>query len=189
MARNKKGQITSENIIATKISKALQDVADEAKIRIKPIVRDKLESELRYQIYASYTPATERGKQIQEYNESHEHQKIHAYHHTGLLASSVYATIEGDTVQANIRDQQYDNGTSTTEVYDYLKFGTTNTPKNDTYAYDNGTKFSKYISQDPHNFEARTREVMKQFVNDLSYELQTEAGKQRYIGKYKNKKL
>lgn len=189
MARNTRGQITSEHIISMKISKALQKTADKAKVRIRPIIRDELEQTLRSEIYASRTPATKKGQEVKEYNESHKHQQSHPYHHTGLLASSVYATIEGNTIKANIKDQQYSNGASTTEVYDYLKFGTTDTPKKDVYDYDNGSQFSRYISQEPHNFEARTREYMRSFINNLSAELKTEAGRKRYIGKYKNKRL
>ena len=121
MARNRKGQYASENIINLKISKALQNIANDVAIRVKPIIRDELEKTLRYEIYASRTPATKKGLTTKEYNESHSHQKVKPYHHTGLLASSVYATIDGDTIKANIKDQQYDNGSSTTDVYDYLK--------------------------------------------------------------------
>lgn len=190
MVRNKRGQITSNRTISTKLIKALQEAANNAAIRIKPLVRDELEQTLRSEIYASYTPATERGKAIQEYNETHKHQKPQSYHHTGLLASSVYATIQGDVIQAVIKDKQYPDGASTTEVYDYLKFGTTDTPKkSDTYAYANGTEFSKYIPQEPHNFEARTREYMNEFLDNLLVELQTEKGKEKYIGKYLNKRI
>ena len=189
MARNTRGQITGEHIISMKISKALQKTADEAGIRIRPIIRDELEQTLRSEIYASRTPATKRGQEVREYNESHKRQQSYPYHHTGLLASSVYVTIEGNTIKANIKDQQYPNGASTTEVYDYLKFGTTDNPQKDVYDYDNGTKFSRYISQEPHNFEARTREYMRGFINNLFVELKTESGIKRYIGKYKNKRL
>ena len=187
MARNKKGQYASENLISLKISKTLQNIADDVAIRVKPIIRDELEKTLRYEIYASRTPATKKGQTTKEYNESHNHQKTKPYHHTGLLAGSVYATIDGDVIKANIKDQQYDNGSSTTEVYDYLKFGTTDTPKNDTYSYDGGKKFSKYISQEPHNFEARTREYMKQFINNLAIDLTQHP--EKYSTKYKNKRV
>jgi len=187
MAKNKKGQFTGERIVSLKISKALQEIANDAAIRVRPIVRDELENTLRTEIYTSYTPATKKGKDIQEYNETHKHQKAHPYHHTGLLASSVYATIEGNTVKANIKDEKYNNGTSTTEVYNYLKFGTTTTPKSNSYSYNNGNDFSQYISQKPHNFEARTREYMKIFLDRLANDLQQHP--ERYSDKYKNKRI
>ena len=171
MARNKKGQITSTKPIEIAIQKRLIDIAKDEGIRIKALVRDELEKELRLDIYDSYTPLTKRGKMVQEYNETHKHQKPHPYHHTGRLAQSVYAIIDGDNVKAMIKNKQYDNGTSTAEVYDYLKFGTTNNPKSNIYSYDNGTKFSTYISQPPHNFEARTREHMKDFLNKLAIDI------------------
>ncbi len=185
MARNKRGQFTSNKIISVKLSKALLEIADDVAIRVKPIVRDKLESELRYQIHASRTPATEKGKAIKEYNETHTHQKTKAYHHTGLLVSSIYATIDGDTVKANVQDLQYNDGASTTEVYDYLKFGTTNDPKAEVYSYNNGNNFSKYVSQEPHNFEARTREEMNVFLDELAVDLKNNPS--NYSEKYLNK--
>ena len=95
MARNKRGQVVSIKMPQVKINKHLQEIADEAAIRIRPIIRDELEQTLREEIYASYTPATKSGKETQEYNESHKHQKSRPYHHTGILASSIYANIEG----------------------------------------------------------------------------------------------
>ncbi len=181
-AKNKKGQYTSEKPIVLKLSKTLLDIANDVAIRVKPIVRDELENTLTQEIYASRTPATEKGKKIQEYNETHKHQKKKLYHHTGLLERSVYGTIDGDNVKVNIRDQKYDNGASTTEVYDYLKFGTTDEPKSDVYDYANGTKFARYNPQEPHNFEARTREHMRQFLDDLSRDLHTHP--EKYSKKY-----
>ena len=137
--------------------------------------RDGLEIINEYQNNAGY-----------EYNETHKHQKKRPYHHTGLLERSVYGTIDGDIVKANIRDQKYDNGASTTEVYDYLKFGTTDTPKNDTYDYEGGAKFSQYIPQEPHNFEARTREYMNQFLDRLAADIKNHP--ERYSDKYRKKR-
>ena len=189
MARNKKGQFVSEHIISIKLTKALQEAADKAAIRVKPLIRDELEQTLRSEIYDSYTPATKSGIETQEYNKTHKHQKARPYHHTGLLASRIYAPIEGDIVKANVRDTQYNDGASTTEVYNYLKFGTKDNSLDDkVYSYDNGNKFSIYISQEPHNFEARTKEHMNQFLNNLVDELQTERGKSKYISKYRNKR-
>lgn len=172
MARNKLGQFTSINHITQAINKRLQAIATDEQIKIKALVRDELEQTLRSEIYASRTPATEKGLEVKEYNETHKHQKSRPYHHTGKLESSIYAIIDGDTVKAMVQDKQYDNGRSTTEVYDYLKFGTTDTPKNDVYDYANGNQFSKYISQEPHNFEARTREHMEIFLRDLETDIE-----------------
>lgn len=172
MARNKKGQITSTKPIEIAIKNVLLNVARDEGIRVKAMVRDELERELRLDIYDSYMPATKSGKETQEYNKTHKHQKPHPYHHTGLLASSVYATIDGNIIKAMVRNEQYSNGTSTQKLYDYLKFGTTDTPKKSVYSYDNGKQFARYTPQAPHNFEARTREYMNQYLDNLAVDIE-----------------
>ena len=122
--RNRLGQFTGAQRWKIKITKQLKDIAEEAEVRIKPIVRDKAEQVLRESIIESYQPATKKGKSVQDYNKTHKHQKSNTYHHTGLLASSIYANIEGDIITTNVRDRLYPDGTSTTKVYDILKFGT-----------------------------------------------------------------
>lgn len=187
MARNKLGQITGKDPIKLKISKQLLKIADEVAIRVKPIIRDQLETSLRANIYASYEPATKSGKAVQEYNDTHAHQKAKPYHHTGLLARSVYCTIDGNMVKANVRKDMYSNGTSAAEVYNYLKFGTTNNPKSDFYSYDNGKSFSRYIAQKPHNFEAATRKEMKVFLKGLATDI--ELHPENYARSYKNHRI
>ena len=187
MARNKKGQITGDKLIETAIKKSLLAVAKDEGIRLKAMVRDELEKELRLDIYDSYTSATKKGKAVEEYNKTHKHQKPRLYHHTGLLASKVYATIDGNVIKAMVRDEQYDNGTSTQEVYYYLKFGTTSTPKKSVYGYNNGKQFARYTPQAPHNFEARTREYMKSFLNKLKADIEQNGTK--HINKKYLKKL
>ena len=188
MARNKKGQITGDKSIETAIKKSLLAVAKDEGIRLKAMVRDELERELRLNIYDSYMPATKKGKETREYNETHKHQKPSPYHHTGLLAKSVYATIEGDTIKAMVKDEQYKNGTSTTKLYNYLKFGTTDTPKKSVYGYNNGKKFARYVAQEPHNFEARTREYMRNYLNEIEIDINANGAKRinpKYLKKLK----
>lgn len=192
MARNKRGQFTGKNIITWNITKTLQEVAKEAELRIKPMVRDKLEETLRAEVYASYQPATEQGKATQEYNETHKHQKARPYHHTGLLASKIGANIDGNTVKAVVRDGTYDNGATTAEVYDYLKFGTPDRAKTDVYDYNKGKEFSQYISQEPHNFEARTREQMRDYIEEMEAKIRNGSWKaipgiDKYIDKVARK--
>lgn len=171
MARNTRGQFTGKNVITWKITKHLQEIADEVAIKVRPMVRDELESTLRAEIYNSYRPATEQGKATQEYNETHKHQKARPYHHTGLLASKVGANIEGNTIKAVVRHGVYDDGATTSEVYDYLKFGTPKKASTDVYDYNNGEEFSQYISQEPHNFEARTRDHMRDYMKELEVKI------------------
>lgn len=168
MARNKRGQNTSIKPIEIAITKRLQNIARDEDIKLKAMVRDKLETELLFNVHDSFRPATKKGQEVREYNENHTHQKANTYHHTGLLLESIYAVITENGVAAKVRDLKYDNGASTQEVYDYLKFGTSDIPKkSDVFDYANGEKYSMYISQEPHNFEARTREAMRQYLQDI----------------------
>lgn len=172
LPRNKKGQITGQNMVKIKITKALQEVAKDCSIRVKPLVRDKLERTLIANVHESFTPATAKGKEIEEYNKTHTHQKPRLYHHTGLLLENIYGVIEGDSVTVKISDVAYDNDTTVAEVYNHLKFGTTDNPDTDVYAYDKGEgqgiQFAPYIAQEPHNFEARTRQEMNEFLDRLA---------------------
>ena len=187
MPRNIRGQFVGANKISVKITKHLQEIADEVAIRVRPIVRDELERTLRSEVYASYTPATKKGQEIEEYNQTHKHQKPRLYHHTGLLASKIYAVIEENVIKSKIRSAKYDNGSTTEEVYDFLKFGTARETSKKGFSYNNGEEFSTYIHQEPHNFEARTRERMRNFLKELETDLQQHP--ERYSRKYKNKRL
>ena len=187
MPRNTRGQFVGADKVSLKITKRLQEIADEVAIRVKPIVRDELEQTLRSEIYASYTPATKSGQETEEYNRTHKHQKKRPYHHTGKLASSVYATIDGNTIKAKLKEKQYDNGRTTAEVYDFLKFGTARETSKKGFTYNQGEEFSAYIHQEPHNFEARTREHMRDFLKELEIDLQQRP--EKYSEKYKNRRL
>lgn len=187
MPRNTRGEFTGTDRISIRITKRLQEIADEVAIRVKPIVRDELEQTLRSEIYASYTPATKSGQETEAYNETHKHQKSMPYHHTGLLARNVSAVIESNIIKAKIKDAKYPNGKSTTEVYDFLKFGTSKESSKKGFFYNEGQDFSTYIYQEPHNFEARTREYMRNFLKKLEQDLQQHP--ERYSKKYKNKRL
>ena len=187
MPRNIRGQFVGANKISVKITKHLQEIADEVAIRVRPIVRDELERTLRSEVYASYTPATKKGQEIEEYNQTHKHQKPRLYHHTGKLASSISAIIDGNTIKIKFKNKTYDNGKTTEEVYDFLRFGTAPESSKKGFSYNNGEEFSTYIHQEPHNFEARTREHMRNFLKELETDLQQHP--ERYSRKYKNKRL
>ena len=147
--RNKRGQYTSEKVINQKITKELQALAHNVDIKIKPIVRDELENTLIHEIRASYTPATQNPER--------------PYNHYHRLEASVYAVVVKDTVQIRFKKKKYRNGRTVEQVYNDLKFGTKDTPKKPVYWYGKH-KYAGYISQEPHNFEARTREHMRIFL-------------------------
>lgn len=189
MARNTRGQFVRTGHLSMKISKQLQEIAREAEVRVKPIVRDEAERILREEVYDSYQPVTQKGKDTQQYNENHAHQKARPYHHTGILASNIYGAIEGDEIKLKVRETaKYDNGKSAAEVYDFLKYGTTNAPKKDSYSYNNGNDFSQYISQPPHNFEARASERINRFLDEFAQKINTEVWQRQYgIDRYIDK--
>lgn len=172
------GHFTKEMSIL--ITKQLQAIADDVAIRVRPLVRDELERTHRANIYDSYVPAVNG-----------------TYHHTGTLASSVKGLIDGNAVKAVIEDKEFPNdvrspnaATSTVEVYEILKNGSTANPKADSYPYrgNNGKiEWSMYIQQKPHNFEQRTLEDMEIFLDELAANLKNHP--EWYTRKYKNKRL
>lgn len=156
-----------------RISKDLTELSDNLGLNIKPIIRDELVKTLRSNIYASYGPATLKGKEIDKYNQEHKHQKKQLYHHTGTLVGAVYGSIEGNKVQALIRDDKYADGTSAKDVYQILKQGTPIAPSGDHHSYytvkDNGKEgYYEYISQPPHPFEQQTIADMKVYLQKMS---------------------
>lgn len=163
--QNNLGQFTKEMSIL--ITKELQNLAHEAEVRVKPILRDKLEETHRLNVYASRTPAIN-GK----------------YHHTGILASSIKGVIDGNTVKAVVEPKKFpnrirsNNGAKlTTEVYEILKNGSKARAKHDVYPYEGKQKkeqnkdkvgpmkWSTYIQQKPHDFEQRTLDDMEQYIS------------------------
>lgn len=183
--RNKLGQFDKNTSIL--ITKALQNIADEVAIRVKPVVRDELERTYRYHVYTSYTPATKEGANIKKYNETHTHQKKQLYHHTGIFASSIKGLIEGSTVKIVIEPKSYPDGQSTTEVYEYLTKGTRKKSNKTGYYYDGGEEFSTYISTPKHNFEQRTLDEIEIYLNNLADDLKNHP--ENYSEKYRNKRL
>ena len=172
------GKFTKEMSIL--ITKELRTIADDVAIRVKPIVRDELERTHRANIYDSYIPAVDG-----------------SYHHTGTLASSIKGLIDGNAVKAVVEDREFPNdvrspnaATSTLEVYEILKNGSTSNPKADAYPYRDGSgeiKWSMYIQQKPHNFEQRTLEDMEVFLDQLTRDLKNNP--EKYSRKYKNKRI
>lgn len=193
MARNRYGQFVRKGYLTIQVTSALKDVAKEAEIRIRPFIRDNAEQILRDEIYASYRPATKSGRATQEYNDTHKHQKARPYHHTGKLASAIYATIEGDQIKTKVRESvTYDDGTPATKVYDILKYGTPKESNKKGFFYNNGEDFSPYISQEPHNFETtagrRIDAFLDKFVQDMNSPYWRKTyGLDRYVDKVAKK--
>ena len=167
-------------------------IGEELAVRIRPLVRDELEETLRSKIYASYSPATEKGKVVKNYNETHTHQQTHPYHHTGLLLRNIRGVIEGNSAVVKVFPEQYENGTTTSEVYDYLKYGTPEKPKKagvDSYYFDHKQSLSPYIQQLPHDFEKETAIHMDRFLSNLANEISTKNKNGKYTDKVKERNI
>ena len=167
------------------ITKQLQELAELEELRVKAIIRDKLEGTYKYQVRESYTPATINGQKIQEYNANHKHKKKLTYHHTGIFANSVKAVIDKNTVKVVIKDASYPDGATTAEVYEWLTKGTTKNPKKGSYPYLQGQNFSMYHSQSIHPFEAHTLNIMEGFLNSLATDIDQNGDK--HYKRYKRK--
>ena len=113
--------------IGLKIDRQLKELADEVRVRIKPVLRDKLESVYRAKIY-----------------ESRESESTGTYHHTGLLASNVYAIINGDIIKAKIKEANYPDKKrrkiTTVQVYKWLVRGTKKKAKSEYYPIEDKRK-------------------------------------------------
>lgn len=158
------------------IKRQLASRAREIDENIRPDIRDELERTFRNNLYDSYSPITERGKSVKDYNKNHTHQLASPYHHTGKLASSVYGAIEGNVVQIKVKEKTYDNGKTTGQVMKWVLEGNTETPKYDRYYFTdkNGYKrLAEYVHMPPHKVAERTMDYMinvymKQLVERLS---------------------
>lgn len=185
LRQNNLGQITNEFSIL--VTKELQKIADDAELKIKPIIRDELERVYKDNVRNSYTPISKTGIAVEEYNKTHKHQKPKSYHHTGTFADSVKSVIDGSTVKIIIEDKLYEDGVSTTQVHEWLTKGTTDTPRKKSYPYvkKQGDSYSaEWASYNPtpkHYFEEHTLEQMKGFLNDLSVNMD------KYINLYKGR--
>ena len=120
-SKNKWNQYTRNKPIEIKLKKRLLEIAKDEGIRVKALVRDEFEKTIRFEMYKSYVPATERGKTVEEYNSTHKFSKPRPYHHTGLLIRNTHARMDDDSIKIVITSEKYDDGSSTEEVYDYLK--------------------------------------------------------------------
>lgn len=160
-----------------RIDNQLKGLADEVGIRIKPLLRDKLESIYRYRIYASY-----------------ESESTGTYHQTGLLASSVYAIIDGDVIRVKIKSKTYPDKKgreiTTVQVYRWLTKGTRKKAKSLYYPIESNEKksrtytrtikkgsrkgesikekvhWAKYTPTPKHTFNQDAIKDMERYIND-----------------------
>lgn len=186
-SRNKKGQFTQK--ASAIISEELRDAADEIAVRIKPIIRDEFEKTYRKNLYESYEPITEHGKETKEYNEYAKYHIAAPYHHTGILASNVKGVIDGNAVGIKIDHATYPNGKTTEDVYNFLTKGTKKgkKAKNKHRVYEYNGMYVERQQTPKHTFEQDTLRDMNTFLDELLHGgLKNRAN--IYIKKYKSNK-
>lgn len=191
LRQNNKGHITKE--LSILVTKKLQQVANEVEYNIKPLIRDKLEEEHIHNVYSSFGPITESGKEVKKYNEEHKHQKKQPYHHTGILLRNIKGVINGNVVKIEIGEEHYPDSDkpgkyqgkrTARQVYEWLKYGTPAEATNEYYRFknDNGElPLSAYVATPKHDFEKRTLQHMEKYLQDLESDIKNHP--EKYIRK------
>ena len=181
MARKKSAYVYRG--VGLRIDKQLTELADEIGIRIKPMVRDELERTYRANIY-----------------ESRVSESAGTYHHTGRLAGSIYAVINGDIIKVKIKPVKYPDKKgrkiTTVQVYKWLTKGTKKVAKSEYYPIESNEKkvrtytrtikkgknkgqtidedihWAKYTPTPKHTFNQDTIRDMEIYLKDLAVKLQ-----------------
>lgn len=141
------------------ITKELEQIADKVGKDAAEIIKDKLYETYIKNVEASYTPRSEAGMEVKQYNDYQKSRekkegnkrrlsrKTSTYQHTGKFLESIEAKIE-DTVsekgkkykyvKIKIKDEIHPSGKSTVQIYDWLTEGTDGGKK--PYPYVRATK-------------------------------------------------
>lgn len=182
------------------ITKQLEQIANDVEKDATEIIKDKLLENYKENVLASYTPRSEAGLEVQEYNKYQKsreqklgtrlHKKKLTYRHTGIFLDSIYTEVKNKTVMVKIRDTQYPDGATTTQVYEWLTKGTegseksypyTQTSGNDSTNPDNySTGWSRNFPTPRHLFEEHTREQMKGFLASFEENIKNDYKKRKY---------
>ena len=182
------------------VTKQLEQIANNIEKDATKIIEDKLLENYKENVLASYTPRSEAGLEAQEYNkyQKSREQKLGTrlqkkkltYRHTGIFLDSIYTEVKNKTVKIKIRDEQYPDGASTTQVYEWLTKGTKGSEKsypyiktsgNDTTNPDNySTGWARNYPTPRHLFEEHTREYMKGFLASFEENIKNDYKKRKY---------
>ena len=182
------------------VTKQLEQIANNIEKDATKIIEDKLLENYKENVLASYTPRSEAGLEAQEYNKYQKsreqklgtrlHKKKLTYRHTGIFLDSIYTEVKNKTVKIKIRDEQYPDGASTTQVYEWLTKGTKGSEKsypyiktsgNDTTNPDNySTGWARNYPTPRHLFEEHTREYMKGFLASFEENIKNDYKKRKY---------
>lgn len=187
------------------ITKQLEQIAEEVEKDATKIIEDKLLETYKENVLASYSPRSEAGQEVQAYNESRKQleqedralgiksrrgRKKLTYHHTNIFVNSIYTEVRNKTVMIKIRDEQYPDGASTTQVYEWLTKGTKGSDKPYPYVKVTGkdatdpnnysTGWARNYPTPQHLFEEHTREQMKGFLDNFASNIKDNYRGRRY---------
>lgn len=163
---NKKGQFEKQLTIL--ITKEMKEVAGEISRGAKIALRNELEEQHKHDVYSTYAPIQQSGKDTAKYNDEHKHQKKQPYHHSGLLIRSIHGVIDGDEVKIELDDAKYEDGTSVRDVYEYLDKGTKGS-EHDMYILGgkkSHTPYVGYVRTPPHRFKRMTLDHMENYIHN-----------------------
>lgn len=187
------------------IAKQLEQIAEEVEKDATKIIEDKLLETYKENVLASYSPRSEAGQEVQAYNESRKQleqedralgiksrrgRKRLTYRHTNIFVDSIYTEVRNKTVMIKIRDEQYPDGASTTQVYEWLTKGTKGSDKPYPYVKVTGkdatdpnnysTGWARNYPTPQHLFEEHTREQMKGFLDNFASNIKDNYRGRRY---------
>ena len=187
------------------ITKQLEQIAEEVEKDATKIIEDKLLETYKENVLASYSPRSEAGQEVQAYNESRKQleqedralgiksrrgRKRLTYRHTNIFVDSIYTEVRNKTVMIKIRDEQYPDGASTTQVYEWLTKGTKGSDKPYPYVKVTGkdatdpnnysTGWARNYPTPQHLFEEHTREQMKGFLDNFASNIKDNYRGRRY---------
>lgn len=188
------------------ITKQLEQIADSVEKDATEVVKDKLLETYKQNVLASYSPRSETGQKVQAFNEaqkqrekedketyginSRRSRKKLTYRHTNTFVNSIYTEVKNKTVMIKIRDEQYPDGASTTQVYEWLTQGTKGSDKPYPYirvtgndATDSNNYNTGWAANYPtprHLFEEHTREQMKGFLENFEANIKRDYNGRKY---------
>lgn len=187
------------------ITKQLEQIANDVEKDATKIIEDKLLETYRENVLASYSPRSEAGQEVQAYNESRKQleqkdrelgiksrrgRKKLTYKHTNIFINSIYTEVKNKMVMIKIRDEQYPDGASTTQVYEWLTKGTEGSDKPYPYVKVTGkdttdpnnysTGWARNYPTPRHLFEEHTREQMKGFLENFQGNIKNDYNKRKY---------
>ena len=187
------------------ITKQLEQIANNVEKDATKIIEDKLLETYKENVLASYSPRSEAGQEVQAYNESRKQleqkdrelgiksrrgRKKLTYKHTNIFINSIYTEVKNKTVMIKIRDEQYPDGASTTQVYEWLTKGTEGSDKSYPYIKVTGkdatdpnnysTGWARNYPTPRHLFEEHTREQMKGFLENFQDNIKNNYDKRKY---------